>query len=86
MSVQLAGIEPDATGNPPGMKSRQAHTDKILGDDISWLESRIDQLAAAGSASERRLAVCYQKLLRQRRRQLASLDGTCPGCWQDYFC
>jgi len=61
------------------------HTDKILRDDIHWLEGRIHQLQAAAGASERKLAICYQKLLRQRKRQLASMDGSCPDCWQDFF-
>lgn len=89
MSIQLAAIESTTTRSDPGMKSRPAHTDKILRDDISWLESRIQQLEAASSASERKLATCYQKLLRQRQRLLASRgsqDGVWPGCWQDYFC
>jgi len=70
------------------MKPRPAHTQQILRDDIRWLKGRIQQLAATNGASDARLASCYQKLLRQRQRQLASrggLDGACPGCWQDYF-
>ena len=67
------------------MKARPAHTEKILRDDIRWLESRIAELEAADAACERRLARCYRTLLDQRRRQLATLDGSCPGCWQDYF-
>jgi len=67
------------------MTSRTAHTEKILCDDIRWLESRIHQLQAATSAGERKLAISYQKLLRQRRRQLATMNGSCAGCWQDYF-
>ncbi len=71
------------------MKPRPAHTQQILRDDIRWLEGRIEDLAAANGASDAKLADCYQKLLRQRRHQLASRDsrnGACPGCWQDYFC
>lgn len=86
MSMQHSAVESDTERNHPEMKSRPAHTEKILRDDIGWLESRIAQLEAADGASERRLAGCYQKLLRQRQRQLATLDDTCPGCWQDYFC
>lgn len=67
------------------MTARPAHTEKILRDDIRWLESRIAALDAADAACERRLARCYETLLDQRRRQLATLDGGCPGCWQDYF-
>jgi len=71
------------------MKPRPAHTQQILCDDIRWLKGRIQQLAASNGASDAKLASCYQKLLRQRQRQLASRggpDGACPGCWQDYFC
>ena len=70
------------------MKPRPAHMQQILRDDIRWLEGRIQQLAATNGASERKLATCYQKLLRQRQHQLKSRDhrdGICPGCWQDYF-
>ena len=62
-----------------------SHTDKILRGDIHWLQDRIQRLEAVAGAGERKLAICYQKLLRQRQRQLASMDGICPGCWQDYF-
>ena len=86
MSVQTAAIDLRNTRTPSRMNARPAHTEKILHDDIRWLESRIAELEAAGSASERKLARCYQKLLGQRQRQLATLDGGCPGCWQDYFC
>ena len=71
------------------MKPRPAHRQQILRDDIRWLKGRIQQLAAINGASDAKLASSYQKLLRQRQRQLASRggpDGACPGCWQDYFC
>lgn len=86
VSTGFAASEPDTIGNRPAMKSRPAHTEQILRDDIGWLEGRIAELEAADSATERRLAACYRKLLEQRRYQLASMDGSCPGCWQDYFC
>ena len=86
MTIQLASIQSETSRNYLRMNARPAHTEKILRDDIRWLESRIAELEAAGSSSERRLAKCYQKLLGQRRRQLATLDSACPGCWQDYFC
>ena len=86
MSVPSAAFESETARNHPRMSARPAHTEKILRDDIRWLESRIAELETAGSNSERRLAQCYQKLLGQRQRQLATLDGSCPGCWQDYFC
>jgi len=71
------------------MKSRPANMEQILRDDIRWLEDRVQQLGATDGASERRLADCYQKLLRQRRHQLACRggpNGVSPGCWQDYLC
>ncbi len=86
MSIQLAATEAATARSDPGMKSRPAHTQQILRDDIRWLEGRIQQLAGASDA---KLASCYRKLLRQRLHQLASRggrDGACPGCWQDYFC
>ena len=86
MSIQPAAVESAATRSDPGMKSRSTHTEKILRDDISWLGRRIQRLEAAGSARERKLSNCYQNLLRQRQRQLASRgsqDGVCLGCWQD---
>ena len=64
------------------------HIEKILRDDIGWLESRVQQLEATNGVNERRLAGCYEKLLEQRRRQLASSvseDDICPGCWEEYF-
>ncbi len=70
------------------MNARPTHTEKILRKDISWLESRIERLAVAGSARERKLSNCYQNLLRQRQQQLASKgsqDGVCLSCWQDYI-
>jgi len=86
MSIQPAAIESATTRIDPEMKSGPAHTEKILRNDISWLEGRIQRLEAAGSARERKLSNCYQNLLRQRQRQLASRgsrDGVCLGCWQD---
>ena len=71
------------------MKASPAHTLEILRDDIGWLECQVQQLESTNGASERKLANCYQKLLRQRQHQLATRDrqdGTCPGCWQEYFC
>ncbi len=71
------------------MKPRPAHRQQILRDDIRWLEGRIQQLAPASNSNDAKLASCYQTLLHQRQRQLASRgsrDGVCPGCWQDYFC
>jgi len=65
--------------------SLPTHTDKILRDNIHWLKDRVQRLEAAAGASERKLADCYRKLLRQRERQLASMGGICPDCWQDYF-
>lgn len=64
------------------------HIEKILRDDMDWLESRIQTLEATNGVNERRLAACYEKLLEQRRRQLASSvneDDICPGCWEEYF-
>lgn len=84
--MHLADVDPDTTTHESRMTARPAHTEKILRDDLVWLESRIAELEAGDSVSERRLAQCYHKLLDQRRRQLAALDGSCPGCWQDYFC
>jgi hypothetical protein len=86
MSLQPSAVAADTEGNHPAIESRPAHTEKILRDDIGWLERRIAELEAADSATERRLARCYEKLLCQRRRQLACMDGDSPGCWQDYFC
>ena len=71
------------------MNTRREYTDKILRDDIGWLEIQVQQLGTASRAGERKLAGCYQKLLQQRQYQLTSRDsqgGICPGCWQDYFC
>ena len=71
------------------MKSRLAHMEQILRDDIRWLEDRVQQLGTGDGASERRRADCYQKLLHQRRHQLACRggpDGVSAGRWQDYLC
>ena len=84
MSFQNSDVESATMRSHPGVKPRPTHTEELLCDDICWLESRIHQLQAAASASERKLTICYQKLLRQRR--LASMDGSCPGCWQDFLC
>ena len=70
------------------MNSSPTHTERILRNDISWLERRIERLAATDSTRERKLSDCYQNLLRQRQQQLASKasqDGVCLGCWQDYI-
>ncbi len=70
------------------MNSSPTHTERILRNDISWLESRIHRLEAAGTVGEHKLSNCYQKLLRQRQQQLASKasqDGVCLSCWQDYI-
>ena len=86
MSIQPAAIESATARIDPEMNSRSTHAEEILRNDISWLESRIQRLEAAGSARERKLSNCYQNLLRQRQRQLASRgsqDGVCLGCWQD---
>jgi hypothetical protein len=61
----------------------------ILRDDIRWLEYRIRELYDSHGERERRLADCYQKLLRQRRQQLSAGDGrhgAFAACWNDYFC
>jgi hypothetical protein len=71
------------------MKTWPTYTVKILRDDIRWLENCIRQLQASDGARERRLAACYQKLLRQRQHQLATsarLDGACCSCWNEYLC
>ena len=70
------------------MTPRRIHREKMLRDDIFWLESRIEQLEANSNSSERRLARCYQKLLAQRQLQLDSRvgpGGACAGCWSEYF-
>lgn len=89
MSIQPAATAPATARSDPGMKSRPVHTEQILRDDIRWLQGRIQQLRATDGASERRLADCYRKLLRQRQHQLASgggPGGVSTGCWQDYLC
>ncbi len=71
------------------MNARPTHTDNMLIDDVSWLESRVQRLEIANDARERKLVDCYQKLLHQRQHQLAyrdGQDGVHCGCWQDYFC
>ena len=70
------------------MTPRRIHREKMLRDDIFWLESQISQLQAASDNRDRRLADCYRKLLVQRHMQLESrvgADDNCPGCWQEYF-
>ena len=70
------------------MTPRRIHREKMLRDDIFWLETRIQQLQAAPGARDRRLADCYRKLLQQRQVQLDSGIGTggdCGDCWQEYF-
>ena len=70
------------------MTPRRVHREKMLRDDIVWLESRIQQLQGATANRDRRLADCYRKLLHQRHRQLESrvgAGGARAGCWQEYF-
>ena len=70
------------------MTPRRIHREKMLRDDILWLETRIRELQAASEAGERRRAECYCRLLQQRRIQLESgtgADGLCAGCWPEYF-
>ena len=70
------------------MTPRRIHREKMLRDDIFWLETRIEQLHAARSSRDRRLADCYRRLLQQRQAQLDSRVGggaPCTGCWQEYF-
>lgn len=85
VSVQLSAVAVDSAGNDPAIEPKAAHTERILRDDIGWLEKRIAELEAAGNGTEHRLALCYEKLLIQRRRQLAAADAF-PGCWRDYLC
>jgi hypothetical protein len=73
----------------PTAVSRTDHTLHILRDDIRWLESRVQQLQDSNGERERKLAGCYEKLLGQRRQQLAGGNaggGVCHGCWDDYIC
>lgn len=65
------------------MTARRVHRERMLRDDIFWLETRIQQLQSAGDNRDRRLAECYRNLLRQRHTQLESRP--CPGAWQEYF-
>lgn len=70
------------------MTAKRVHREKMLRDDIFWLETRIEQLEANSNSSERRLARCYQKLLQERQLQLDARVGTggpCAGCWPEYF-
>jgi hypothetical protein len=70
------------------MTPRRIHREKMLRDDIFWLETRIQQLQTARGDRDRRLADCYRKLLRQRQVQLDSrvgAGGNCGDCWQEYF-
>ena len=62
-----------------------ARAAEIRRDDIRWLESRIGQLQRCNGARELKLAACYRKLLRQRRRALAQGDGR-DESWRDYLC
>lgn len=84
---------PEACNDPAAgsaaMKARPTHIEEILRDDIDWLQSRIRQLQASNDVNERKRASCYERLLAQRQRQLASgssEDDICPGCWQEYLC
>lgn len=70
------------------MTPRRIHREKMLRDDIFWLETRIRQLQTTRVNRDRRLADCYRKLLQQRQIQLqsrSSRNGQCAGCWQEYF-
>lgn len=70
------------------MTPRRLHREKMLRDDIRWLETRIHALQAASEPDERRRADCYRRLLQQRRIQLESgrgAGGICAGCWPEYF-
>lgn len=83
MSVQLADSDAQLTPRRRPMTTAPAHTMRILRDDIGWLSRRIAELETAGKADERQLALRYENLLRQRRRQLIGLDTSFAGCWQD---
>lgn len=70
------------------MTPPRIHREKMLRDDIFWLETRIQQLQAASGKRDRRLADCYRRLLQQREMQLDSRLGggaASAGCWQEYF-
>ena len=70
------------------MTAKRIHREKMLRDDILWLETRINELQASSEACDRRRADCYRTLLQQRRNQLEAengADGACAGCWQEYF-
>lgn len=84
MSVQLADGDAQLTPRRWPITAPPTHTAaRILRDDIGWLSRRIAELETAGNADERRRALCYENLLRQRRRQLVDLDTGFAGCWQD---
>lgn len=89
MHAQAAFTASIVPRHEAAMKTGPTYTVKILRDDICWLESRIRQLQASDGARERRLAGCYQKLLRQRQHLLATsghLDGAGCSCWNEYLC
>lgn len=76
------------TGSTARMNTRRIHREKMLRDDIFWLETRIEQLQAGTDNHDRRLAECYRRLLQQRQTQLATGRGAAGAradCWQEYF-
>jgi hypothetical protein len=79
MSVQLANGDAQLTSRRRPMTAPPTHTARILRDDIGWLSRRIAELETAGNSDERRQALCYENLLRRRRRQLTDLDASFAG-------
>ena len=80
--------QPTTATSAPG-RAQATRAMDVLRDDICWLEERIRELYDSHGERERKLADCYQKLLRQRRQQLCAGDGrhgAFAACWNDYFC
>lgn len=88
MPAKSSAIDTARVNTEAATEPAQTPTANCLSDDVQWLEQRVQVLLGGTDARDRKLAGCYLKLLRQRRRQLAFLargDDPCPGCWHDYL-
>ena len=83
MEIQRSVVTGGGAAAAPYIAAARAA--EIRRDDIRWLQSRIRQLQSCDGAKELKLAACYRKLLRQRRRAL-TVGGGRDESWRDYLC
>ena len=79
------GSPVSGSGDPAAPYFGAARAAEIRRADIRWLEGQIGQLEGSNGARELKLAGCYRKLLRSRRRALAP-GAERDNSWRDYLC